>query len=111
VLGLLVVFFGGRRFVKVVGYPISSGDTAYSPDGRYKASVTDWYDESFFGHSRRGCEFEVRGGSRQRLVTDPIPGISDFYFTLRFTNSVINWAENSSAVTFVFPSVEIRMKP
>ena len=108
VVGLLLVFFAGRRALQLLSYPIGTGDSKKSPDGRYEAFVTDWYDESFFGHSRRWFEFEVRGGSPHRLVTDSIPGP---YFGSRSTNTVIYWADDSSVVRFVFPATEIRMKP
>ena len=107
-VGLVLVCFAGRRALHVAAYPIGTGDSAKSPNGRYEAFVTDWYDESFFGRSRHWFEFEVRGGSPQKLVTDPIPGP---YFGSRSTNTVIFWADDSSVVRFVFPASEIRMKP
>jgi hypothetical protein len=108
VAGLLVVFFAGRRAVQVMAYPIGTGESKKSPDGRYAAHVTDWYDESYFGHTRQWFEFRVTGGSSQRLVTDPIPGP---YFGSRSTNTIVYWADDSSFVRFVFPATEIRMKP
>ena len=75
---------------------------------RYQAVVTAWYEESFLGHPKRWFEFEVRDGSSLRLITEPIAGPS---FGSRSRNSVIDWADDSSVVTFVFPATEIRMKP
>jgi hypothetical protein len=107
-LGLLLGLLAGRRALEVWPYPIGTGDSQKSPDGRYEAFITDWHDESFFGNSRQWFEFEVRGGSPQRLSTDPILGP---YFGSRSTNTVIVWADDSSVVRFVFPTTEIRMKP
>src|SRR5687767_12344279 len=95
--GVLLVFFSGRRALQVMAYPIGTGESKKSPDGRYEASVTDWYDESFWGHSRRWFEFKVIGGSSQPLVTDPIPGP---YFGSRSAHEVIYWEDDSSFVKF-----------
>jgi hypothetical protein len=106
--GVLLVFFAGRRALVVMAYPIGTGESTKSPDGRYEAHVTDFYDESYFGNSRQWFEFRISGGSSHRLVTDPIPGP---YFGSRSTNTVIYWSDDSSFVRFVFPAAEIRMKP
>jgi len=108
VAGMLVVFYAGRRALQVMAYPIGTGESKKSPDGRFEAHVTDWYDESYFGHQRQWFEFRVTGGSSQRLVTDPIPGP---YFGSRSTNTVIYWSDDSAFVRFVFPATEIRMTP
>jgi hypothetical protein len=62
-LGLLLGLLAGRRALEVLPYPIGTGDSKKSPDGRYEAFITDWHDESFFGRSRQWFEFEVRGGT------------------------------------------------
>ena len=114
IVGVLsvVLLFGGyfavRRALHVMPYPIGTGETQKSPNGQYEASVTDWYDESYWGYSRQWFEFEVVGGTSKSLITDPISGP---YFGSRSSHSVIHWKPDSSAVSFVFPSVEIRMKP
>jgi hypothetical protein len=92
----------------VVIYPIGTGESKRSPDGRFEAHITDWYDESFFGTQRRWFEFEVTGGAYQKIVTDPIPGP---YFGSRSTNRVIHWSDDSAVVRFVFPGREIRTVP
>ena len=109
VLGVLIlVVLAGRRALQVMAYPFGTGDQMKSPNGQYEAFITDWYDEDFFGGSKHWFEFEVRGGTPQHLITDPIPGP---YFGSRSTTKVIFWANDSSVVRFVFPSTEIRMKP
>lgn len=105
---MIVLGFAGRRALQVMAFPIGSGESKKSPDGRFEAHVTDWYAESYFGQQRHWFEFKISGGRSPRLVTDPVPGP---YFGSRSTNTVIEWAEDSSFVRFVFPTMELRMKP
>ena len=91
-----------------MAYPIGTGESKSSPDGSYEASVTDWYDESFFGESRRWFEFKIAGETEQQVITGPIPGP---HFGSRSEHTVICWAEDSSFVKFVFPTTEIMLKP
>ena len=106
---ILLLCGAGYRAWQVLPYPVGTGESKKSPNGRFEASATDYYDESFWGRSRHWFEFELLGGTkRQRVVTDPIPGP---YFGSRSTHSVIFWADDSSSVRFVFPTVEIAMKP
>lgn len=107
-VGLLITFFAGWRVLQVMAYPIGTGESRMSPDGRYEAHVTDWYDESFFGSQRHWFEFSITRGSSQRLITDPIPGP---YFGSRSSHKVIYWDDSSSSVRFVFPTMEIKMMP
>lgn len=105
---MLLVVLAGWRALHVLPYPFGTRESKKSPDGRYEASVTDWYDENFFGYSKRWFEFKVTGDSPQRIITDPIPGP---LFGSRTKTDIIFWADDSSVVRFVFPATEIRMKP
>lgn len=103
-----VAFVVLRRWIQVYPYPVGAGQSAKSPDGRYEASVLLMQDEKFFGSGRSWYEFRISGGKAQRLTTDRIPGPG---FNPRSTNTVIIWSEDSSVARFVFPEVEIRLKP
>ncbi len=109
VVGVLLMGAVSYRVWRILPYPVGTGESKKSPNGRFEALVTDYYDENFWGYLRRWFEFEIRGGAmKQHLVTDPIPGP---YFGSRSAQSVVYWAEDSSSVRFVFPLVEIRIKP
>ncbi|MGU3495060.1 hypothetical protein ACLBXM_13540 [Xanthobacteraceae bacterium A53D] len=87
--------------------PVGTGETKSSPDGLYRASVTDWADRHFItGEPRRWFEFEISGpGLDYRQTGSPLPGP---YFGSRSSHSVIMWEADSSAVRFVFPAAELR---
>lgn len=108
-IGSLLAIAAGWRGSRVISYPIGGGTSQKSPDGRYEAHVMNYYDENFWGNSRSWFEFEISGSSTKRLITDPIPGPAFGPRTGDITN--IFWAEDSSSVRFVFPEVEIKMKP
>ena len=66
------------------------------------------YEESFFGQKKQWFEFKVIGNNQtQKFTTSPITKI---FFGSRAGNQVIYWEPDSSAVKFVFPEMEIRVK-
>ncbi|MHB1309445.1 MAG: hypothetical protein ACYC23_20425 [Limisphaerales bacterium] len=58
VILVVIAFLAGGLFslyrvLRILPYPIGSSEFKASPDGQAQASITDWYDESFLGNSRR----------------------------------------------------------
>jgi hypothetical protein len=93
---------------RILPYPIGSCESKTSPDGQAAASITDWYDESFLGYSRRWFEYEVKSQAGvQRWISDPVPFAE---FGSRSHNSVIRWSGDSATVRFVFPKMQVEMK-
>ena len=99
------------RQLQILEYPIGTGDEAKSPDGGFVASVTEYYDESFWGTSHRWVEFEIsRAETRstvRKLVTEPIPGA---VFGSRTDTDVVFWSPDSKQVEFMFPGVSVTLK-
>jgi hypothetical protein len=107
-IAILVLAGAGYRVVRVAVGSVKTGETKASPDGRFEASVMDSFSETFFGQEKHWLEFAITGsGQNQFLKTDYIEGP---YFGSRSSYSVIEWAKDSSAVTFLFPSVSLSMK-
>jgi hypothetical protein len=108
---VLVVIGCIYRYVQVFPYPIGTGDEATSPDGQFVASVTQYYDENFWGVSESWIEFEIsptRSGVPVRtLVTQPIPGA---IFGSRTDTEVVFWAPDSKEVDFMFPGVHVKLE-
>lgn len=111
VLLLLVVAGCVYRWLLIWPYPIGTGDEGKSPDGRLMASVTRYYDETFWGSSKSWVEFEIRRTGDdalvRRLVTDPIPNA---VFGSRSDTDVVFWTPDSKEVDFVFPGVRIKLE-
>ena len=100
--------FSVYRVWRILPYPVGNSESKESPDGLAKASITDYYDESFLGHSRRWFEFEVKSQSGvERWISDPVPFAE---FGSRSHNTVIHWSDDSSVVRFVFPKMQVEMK-
>ena len=106
---ILVISSVIYRWIQIL--PFGTGDEAVSPDGRYKALVTRWYEESFFVKSLTKDEFIVEQVSNskvvQKLIMEPIPNA---IFGSRTDTEVIFWAGDSTEVVYVFPEVEIKIK-
>jgi hypothetical protein len=97
------------RLWRILPYPVGTGESKKSPDERFEASVTDYYDETFLGYSRRWYKFEVRGrGKVWGWTGDPVPGA---VFGSRTPGTVIHWSPDSASVRFVFPGVEVVVTP
>jgi hypothetical protein len=108
-LALTAAFGSAYRLLRILPYPVGTSESKKSPDERFKASVTDYYDETFLGYSRRWYEFEVHGNGGVRLwISDPVPGAM---FGSRTPGTVIHWSPDSGSVRFVFPGVEVVMTP
>ncbi len=108
---VLVVVGCIYRSVQILPYPIGTGDEAKSPDGQFVASVTEYYDENFWGVSKSWVEFEISptGNSvpERTLVTQPIP---DAIFGSRTKTEVVFWSPDSKEVDFIFPGVQIKLE-
>jgi hypothetical protein len=108
---VLVVIGGIYRYVQVFPYPIGTGDEATSPDGQFVASVTQYYDENFWGVSKSWIEFEIssaRSGVPVRtLVTQSIPGA---IFGSRTDTEVVCWSPDSKEVSFIFPGAQVKLE-
>ena len=111
ILVVLVLVGCIYRYVQIFPYPIGTGDEAASPDGQFVGSVTEHYDENFWGVSKSWVEFEIRPtGSTipvRTLVTQPIPGA---IFGSRTGTQVVFWSPDSKEVDFVFPGVQIKLE-
>lgn len=112
----LVLFFliiGGvvYRYIQLIPRNVGIGEVGESPDKRYEARATDYYSESFWGHTRHWFQFEIAsvrtGLVLQSLETTPIEGAD---LESRSGRRVIHWAEDSNDVTFTFPTVDITMR-
>lgn len=107
VIAILAIAAGvGYRWLETM--PVGTGETRVSPDGRYSASVVDYFARDFLTNEpRRWFEFEVTGpGIDYKLSGTPLPGP---YFGSRSSHSVVRWEPDSSAVRFVFPTSELRI--
>ena len=111
ILVVLVLVGCIYRFLQIFPYPIGTGDEGKSPDSRFVASVTQYYDENFWGVSRSWVEFEIRrvgsNASVRKLITDSIPGA---VFGSRTDTDVVFWSPDSKEVNFVFPEVQIKLR-
>lgn len=98
---------GGLRYAETM--PVGTGERRASPDGRFTAAVTDWFERGFFtGAPHRWFSYEVEGaGVRHAVVGEPVEGP---YFGSRSSHRVIRWASDSSAVEFVFPARTLRIR-
>lgn len=110
-LGMFILGAIGYRAYQVSIYPIGTGDEATSPDGSLVASITKYYDETFWGSSRKWVELEIRRKGTttpiRKLVTEPIPGA---VFGSRTKTTVIFWSKDSKSVDFVFPGLKITLE-
>jgi hypothetical protein len=101
---ILIVIY---RYISLLSGNIAMGEYSTSPNGIYEANVMNWHRESFFGTKRQWFEFTIVGKNQtQKFTTSPI---NDGFLESR-QNKVIHWELDSSAVKFVFPEMEIRMK-
>ena len=110
-IGLLLICAAGYRYFQVLPYPIGTGESAQSPDGRYTAKITAYYDNRFWGDKSEWYEFELRDSNGEQIrfwKTDPIPFVT---FGSRTETNIAHWYEDSSAVRFNLPGIEITMKP
>lgn len=111
ILVVLVVVGCIYRFLQIFPYPIGTGEECKSPDGQFVASVTQYYDENFWGVSKSWVEFEIRrvgnNASVRKLITDPIAGA---VFGSRTDTDVVFWSPDSKEVKFVFPEVQIKLR-
>lgn len=109
-LGALVLFaiVAGAAYRGLETMPVGTGEVRPSPDGRYSASVFDYFARGFFtNEEQRWFEFRVTGpGADYTFTGTPLPGP---YFGSRSSHSVIRWEPDSSAVRFVFPTSELRI--
>jgi hypothetical protein len=105
---VLLAIAAGAAYRWIETMPVGTGEVRVSPDGRYNASVFDYFDRDFFtNESRRWFEFRVTGpGADYTFTGTPLPGP---YFGSRSSDSVIRWEPDSSAVRFVFPTSELRI--
>lgn len=103
-LFLMIVY----RHIYVLTGNICTGEYRKSPDGVYQADVMDCYSESFFGQKKQWFEFKIIGNNQtQKFTTSPITKI---FFGSRAGNQVVYWEPDSSAVKFVFPEMEVKVK-
>jgi hypothetical protein len=101
VCGLLVCA-GGYRYLQIVPYPMGGGQFKVSPDERFTASADTMTENTFFGGTRDFYEFRLRRGDtlqgsvvRRIVISEPIE------FGWR-EEGEIEWAADSSHVTFSF---------
>jgi hypothetical protein len=112
-IAILIFIFAlagtGYRWLQIFPYPIGTGEEAKSPNGKYTAQITQYYDETFLGSSRSWVELEIKDMNEKRInfwETTPIP---EAFFGSRTDTEVIFWADNSQNVRFTFPTTEITL--
>lgn len=105
VLLAIVALAGAYRYLETM--PVGTGETRPSPDGRFRASVIDYSERSFFtGTARRWFHIRIEGpGILYDVISLPLPGP---YFGSRSSHSVVFWEPDSSAVRFVFPTATLQ---
>ncbi|MHC4844517.1 MAG: hypothetical protein ACYTEE_12030, partial [Planctomycetota bacterium] len=74
---IFLIFCGvGYRFFQIFYLPVGTGEESKSPNGKYIASVTAFYDEDFWGYTSSWYEFELKekdGRQIRSWKTDTIP--------------------------------------
>ena len=110
-IGILLLCAAGYRYIQITPYPIGTGEEARSPDGRYTAHITAYYDKAFWGGESSWYEFELQDSNGEQVrfwKTDTIPHA---FFGSRAEANVVRWLDNSTAARFTLPGIEITMKP
>lgn len=107
IFSIIIVLIVSYRII-ISSNPIGTGETRTSPNGQYEASVLDFTGEDFLGKTHQWFEFKIKSKSTtKKFTTSPI---SEIYFGSRSHNQVIFWESDSSAVKFIFPEAEVRVK-
>ena len=95
----------------ILPLPVGTGETRRSPDGKFEATVYDWFDEGFWGARRSWYAYDVRevGSGRviERFTSDRLESP---YFGSRSGHRVVMWAPDSATVRFAFSHVDIVVK-
>jgi hypothetical protein len=110
-IALLILCAAGYRHTQTILCTIGTGEEAQSPDGRYTARITAYHGERFWGDETKWYEFELKDSNGEQIrfwKTDTIPLA---HFGSRTETNVVTWLENSSAVWFSLPGIEIKMEP
>jgi hypothetical protein len=96
------------RFVQLLPYPIGGGQFRESTDKRYTAHASSMTNRYYWGGERRYYEFIIEAGPRQRIrrivIDEPPEGMIDWR-----NEGTIQWAADSSAVTFIFNGTRLIM--
>ena len=102
----VVALAGAFRYLDTM--PVGTGEVRRSPDGRFEASVMDFFERSFLtGAPRRWFRIRLEGpGVLYDFTSLPLPGPP---FGSRSSHSVVFWEPDSSAVRFAFSTATLRL--
>jgi hypothetical protein len=96
------------RFVQVTLGSVGGGRSAESPDKKFLALASDFYNERFWGGTHRYYEFTIEtvGGGRVHhiLMDEPPQGMIEWR-----EDGLIQWASNSSSVTYTFKGAQLTL--
>lgn len=108
ILVALLLLTAGYRAVQVLPYPMGGGQHKESPDKRFTARASSLTDRSFFGGKSHYYEFAIEADSGQRVRHLVIEGPQEGMIGWR-EQGTIQWAADSSAVTFTFGGTQLIM--
>lgn len=98
---VLLLAAAGFRGLQVLPYPMGGGRDQKSPDGRLVAHAYSLWDRFFWGGERQYYEFSIEASPQRTLrrivIDEPPEGVIGWR-----EEGVIEWAADSSAVTYTF---------
>jgi hypothetical protein len=108
VLAVLLLLAAGYRLLQVLPYPMGGGMCKESPDKRFTAHASSLTDLHYFGGVRCYYEFTIESAQRQRIRCIVIDEPPDGMIGWR-EEGEIQWAADSSSVTYTFKGTRLIM--
>lgn len=113
VVCILMLGLAGLRLCQVtLENLVNFGQSADSPNGRYRADVTFITKESFLGNCEQYYEFAITAkadgekiNSARMLDSDDLAGI-----TLMRGENTITWSADPAEAIFDFPKTQVRLR-
>ncbi|MFI0401277.1 MAG: hypothetical protein ACH34X_19505 [Thiolinea sp.] len=112
-LALLLVVFAASRGLQVIISPIGSGRSVDSPDQHYQTTASTLSATQFWGGERHYYEFtleKISNDSRQVLKRVRVEPLNEKLLDWYSGQGAIEWASDSSAVTYQFGTNQLTLK-
>lgn len=112
-LALLLMVFAASRGLQVLISPIGSGRSVDSPDLHYQTTASTLSATQFWGGERHYYEFtleKISNDSRQVLKRVRVEPRNEKLLDWYSGQGVIEWASDSSAVTYQFGTSQLTLK-